>query len=315
MRSLILTTLTGVLVKSQSNSRPHARSEEDNTDDGSAIGVNQPWSRTGQVSGSGSIIQGGKQNYANKNNAKGANAATSRLAHVSGDTDSGVDSPTYDGDVEMNSAAPSKYSAPTLSPTSTKSGGPPSVVGQDEVVASLHLLQGPTITTPSSPVSSLYPDPPSSAASTASLSDAENSSVAGQDIRGAQAPRRSNDNNSTPFIKPTVLVEPPSTTSVPQVNMASKATPKATDLALPGSSAPLDVATGDYENDRVDNDSLVNTSLLSSEDIRSFVQRAIEGEEDRQYKINKPPKGRPIRIYADGMSCHPPPHLTLSLNI
>lgn len=157
---------------------------------------------------------------------------------------------------------------------------------------------------PSSPVSSLYPDPPSSAASTASLSDAENSSVAGQDIRGAQAPRKSNDNNSTPFIKPTLLVDPPSTTSVPLIpNLASKTTPKAADLALPSGSgsAPPDVATGDYENDRVDNDSLVNTSLLSSEDIRSFVQRAIDGEEDRQYKINKPPTGRPIRIYADGM--------------
>lgn len=247
---------------------------------------------------------------------------------MSADIDSGVDSPTYDGDVEMNPAAhTSKYSAPTLSPTSTRSGttgGPqlPSintdlpgtslgVTGilsadglqrQDEVVASLHLLSGPTVTTPSSPVSSLYPDPPSSAVSEASLDD-DNSSASGskrQHIPNAQAPRRSS-NNTTPFIKPTVLIDPPSTTHMP--TLGSKATPKAGELALPGgpSAPPADAGTtGAYENDADENDSLVNTSLLSTEDIRSFVQRAIDGEDERHFKINQPPKDRPIRIYADG---------------
>jgi choline-phosphate cytidylyltransferase len=45
---------------------------------------------------------------------------------------------------------------------------------------------------------------------------------------------------------------------------------------------------------------------LSLEDIRGFVQRAIEGrgEEDgveRWWKTSPPPEGRPVRIYADGV--------------
>ena len=43
-------------------------------------------------------------------------------------------------------------------------------------------------------------------------------------------------------------------------------------------------------------------STLSPEDIQAFVRRAINGEIHRKYKINEPPTGRPVRIYADGTS-------------
>jgi choline-phosphate cytidylyltransferase len=41
-------------------------------------------------------------------------------------------------------------------------------------------------------------------------------------------------------------------------------------------------------------------STLSPEDIQAFVRHAINGEIHRKYKINEPPTGRPVRIYADG---------------
>jgi len=43
-----------------------------------------------------------------------------------------------------------------------------------------------------------------------------------------------------------------------------------------------------------------NPSVLSPEDIRSFMRKAINGEPHREYKINEPPVGRPMRVYADG---------------
>ena len=42
------------------------------------------------------------------------------------------------------------------------------------------------------------------------------------------------------------------------------------------------------------------TSTLTPEDIQSFVRCAISGEIHRKYKINEPPTGRPVRVYADG---------------
>lgn len=42
-------------------------------------------------------------------------------------------------------------------------------------------------------------------------------------------------------------------------------------------------------------------AALTPEDIQSFIAKAIAGESKRGYKINPPPVGRPVRIYADGM--------------
>lgn len=43
-----------------------------------------------------------------------------------------------------------------------------------------------------------------------------------------------------------------------------------------------------------------NPAVLSQEDIQDFVRRAINGEIHRKYRINEPPVGRPVRVYADG---------------
>jgi choline-phosphate cytidylyltransferase len=43
-----------------------------------------------------------------------------------------------------------------------------------------------------------------------------------------------------------------------------------------------------------------NPSTLSPEDIQAFVRRAINGGLQCKYRINEPPVGRPVRVYADG---------------
>ncbi|KAK0236959.1 cholinephosphate cytidylyltransferase [Armillaria nabsnona] len=44
-----------------------------------------------------------------------------------------------------------------------------------------------------------------------------------------------------------------------------------------------------------------NPAALTKEDIQAFVQKAIDGETWRNYKIRKPPVDRPVRVYADGV--------------
>jgi len=45
----------------------------------------------------------------------------------------------------------------------------------------------------------------------------------------------------------------------------------------------------------------LNPSTLSSEDIQAFVRGKINGGLHRKYKINEPPVGRAVRVYADGV--------------
>ena len=47
-----------------------------------------------------------------------------------------------------------------------------------------------------------------------------------------------------------------------------------------------------------------NPSTLLPDDIQSFVRRAINGGLQCRYRINEPPVGRPVRVYADG-ACLP----------
>ncbi|KAJ7712501.1 cholinephosphate cytidylyltransferase [Mycena metata] len=44
-----------------------------------------------------------------------------------------------------------------------------------------------------------------------------------------------------------------------------------------------------------------NPAALTPADIQAFVQKAIDGEDWRKYKINPPPTDRPVRVYADGV--------------
>ncbi|KAJ7889915.1 cholinephosphate cytidylyltransferase [Mycena olivaceomarginata] len=53
--------------------------------------------------------------------------------------------------------------------------------------------------------------------------------------------------------------------------------------------APADISTAAF-----------NPAALTPADIQGFVQKAIDGEEWRKYKINPPPTDRPVRVYADG---------------
>jgi choline-phosphate cytidylyltransferase len=48
--------------------------------------------------------------------------------------------------------------------------------------------------------------------------------------------------------------------------------------------------------------SAFDPAALTAEEIQAFVQKAIDGESWRKYKINPPPQGRPVRVYADGKS-------------
>lgn len=69
--------------------------------------------------------------------------------------------------------------------------------------------------------------------------------------------------------------------------------------------------------DQQDKEETPATSALKSpitelplEDIRSFVQRALDGETEegwplRNFKVNPPPTDRPVRIYADGTFPYP----------
>jgi len=61
-------------------------------------------------------------------------------------------------------------------------------------------------------------------------------------------------------------------------------------LRVPEEPAPVHAATVQFD-----------PAALSVEDIQEFVRQAISGEQKRPYKINPPPVGRPVRIYADGV--------------
>ncbi|KAJ7712503.1 hypothetical protein B0H16DRAFT_1900000 [Mycena metata] len=51
----------------------------------------------------------------------------------------------------------------------------------------------------------------------------------------------------------------------------------------------------------VDTDGPASFDPFTPAEIRMFVQKAIDGESWRTYKINPPPTDRPIRVYADGV--------------
>ncbi|KAJ7160896.1 hypothetical protein C8R46DRAFT_355794 [Mycena filopes] len=61
-------------------------------------------------------------------------------------------------------------------------------------------------------------------------------------------------------------------------------------LAPPSSGAP-----------QADIDFNPKSAALSPEEIQLFVQKAIDGESYRPYKINSPAIDRPVRVYADGV--------------
>jgi choline-phosphate cytidylyltransferase len=154
------------------------------------------------------------------------------LAHnLVSDSDAGVDSPTYDGDIESSTTA----GADTL--TSHK-------ISYHHHSAS----SNSTINTTPNPTPSIEPSNPISLM------------------------RSTNPASHHP-----VFISPPMNTNLP---------PQTTTDAPAAAEASV---------------AAFNPAALTPEDIQSFVAKAIAGESKRGYKINPPPVGRPVRIYADGM--------------
>ncbi|CAL1698065.1 unnamed protein product [Somion occarium] len=229
---------------------PHARldspaydaSEEDNdplTDDG-ASAISIPVSRSrdkSSVSASiRSVLQGSRPG------AQGRHALAAALVS----SDEGVDSPTYDGDIESSTTA-----------------GP----GQEAVsrASSSYAASIASTLSPTTPPSSL------------------------PNFKLGQRP--------TPA-HPSIPTEPPPVMPIP---MRSSGNPG---FRLP--SYPLDpLPTLLAPN----TPNTFNPANLSPEDVQRHFREEIDGEgiavglgEDRKvYKINEPPKDRPVRIYADGV--------------
>ncbi|KAG5646173.1 hypothetical protein DXG03_004226 [Asterophora parasitica] len=195
-------------------------SEEDNdplTDDG-ASAVSIPVSRHG---------------HAANLRAHPKPSSVSRVKHqlassLLSDSD-GVDSPTYDGDVESSATA----GADVLS---------------SRALHHHHHHHTSSTSTLNTPITPSFPS-----SSTTPITESSNPITL---ARATEA-------------KHPVFISPPVTIEEPAVAAASEAA--------------------------------FNPAALTQEDIQTFVQKAIDGESWRKYKINPPPTDRPVRVYADGV--------------
>ncbi|KAJ7718597.1 cholinephosphate cytidylyltransferase [Mycena maculata] len=160
-----------------------------------------------------------------KSTAVGRSSARHQLASSLLSDSDGVDSPTYDGDIESSATAGPE---PTLATRLTHHHHASSTSTFDAQV--------------------LSPTPGSTPATEVPPSRTIKKDAAGH---------------------PVFLSAPLQTTQEPAVAAASKAA--------------------------------FNPAALTPADIQAFVQKAIDGETWRQYKINPPPTDRPVRIYADGV--------------
>jgi choline-phosphate cytidylyltransferase len=100
--------------------------------------------------------------------------------------------------------------------------------------------------------------------------------------------------NTTPNLTPSIESSNP----IPHVMRATN--PDSNHPVFISSPLPLQTAT-DEPAVAPASITAFNPTALTPEDIQSFVAKAIAGEPTRNYRINAPPTGRPVRIYADGM--------------
>lgn len=206
------------------------RSEEDNdplTDDGASttsvsIAVTRPY-------------PGGPNNIRSHPKPSAVSRTKHHLASSLLSDSDGVDSPTYDGDVESSANA-----------------------GADTYSSSSRILH--------------YHH---SASSTSTLSTP---------VTPACGP----SSHATPIEHPNTLLPPRATQ--PVTNHPVFISPPAY-AVYPDEPPPSAAAVAAF-----------NPAALTQEDIQLFVQKAIEGEPFRKYKINPPPTNRPVRVYADGIS-------------
>ncbi|TFK48288.1 hypothetical protein OE88DRAFT_1664781 [Heliocybe sulcata] len=166
-------------------------------------------------------------------------------------SDDGVDSPTYDGDVE----------SVTHTPVPTHSDA-------EETSVSYKTSHINNTLSPTSSVSTLSPLSASSPLPASSRSPSPE----------VRTPSASTDTQTDPLSHPTL-----SSTTL----LSAAAAPMA--ISEP---TPPAVAKEAFD-----------PAALTAADIQAFVKSAIDGTDGtgRQYKINAPPQGRPVRVYADGV--------------
>lgn len=224
-------------------SHPIFRSEEDNdplTDDGaSAVSLPTHPSRPQNSTTSSSNTSNTMSRLHPKSNTTSRPMKHHLASALLSDSD-GVDSPTYDGDVESSATA-----------------------GADNNSSKIHHghhHNSSSVSTLNTPLLPLVPLSPSNTP----ISEQSN-----------PATRGSNPNSSSSahhvFISPHI----PTNVTTPLLATEEPAVAAASEAAF-------------------------NPAALTPEDIQAFVQKAIDGEVWRKYKINPPPVGRPVRVYADG---------------
>lgn len=222
-------------------------SEEDNdplTDDGAST-ISVPFHRTPHIPSSPLAPGPGPRSTSVNANSAVRQTPRARHNHLSGViSDDGVDSPTYDGDIETST------SARTLHPHAHLNTSRLSLESGSSTSAS-------TLT---SPTSTTFPDPPAAV-------------TAAAEVHGT---------TTAPIITASALPSQP-------VNVA------AVPLRAVDEPAPVPVSTAQFD-----------PAKLTIEDIQAFVTNAVSGGPtesgvQRTYKINPPPVGRPVRIYADGV--------------
>lgn len=122
--------------------------------------------------------------------------------------------------------------------------------------------------------------------------DVESSATAGPDNIHPHVPRFAHHHTSSSV----------STLNTPGVVMEQRALqPDTNQPVFIGKQQPTPIASTDEPPVPLATQGNLDPASLTQDDIQEFVQRAIAGEDHRKYKINLPPIGRPVRIYADGM--------------
>ncbi|KAG8984459.1 hypothetical protein FRB94_004905 [Tulasnella sp. JGI-2019a] len=183
-----------------------------------------------------------------------------------------IDSPTYDGDIESSTATPN----PATRPTHTPQGSNLSMTIHAEDVY------------PSNPTSTITSD---SGVSTTSADDPSECKAPPSVL----VPAPPVVGTLNPSIK--VSVETPGAGEAHSTNLHhsihhSLHHGHSKHALAAGEPAPAAISTEE-----------IDPSALTPDEIKGFVQAAIDGTDaiPRNYKPNPPPKGRPVRVYADGV--------------
>ncbi|KAG6818471.1 hypothetical protein H0H93_004718, partial [Arthromyces matolae] len=141
--------------------------------------------------------------------------------------------------------------------------------------------------------------------------DVESSATAGPDFMASRLPHQHHHQHtsSTSTLNTPITPNYPSpTATTPGAEQSNTPPPRATTfsnfpvfISLPTHHAPAPLLVPEEPAVAGPSEAAFNPAALTPEDIQAFVQKAIDGEPSRKYKINLPPKDRPVRVYADGV--------------